>query len=257
MASDDDDDGGGVASSGDWEFVTDGDDDDDDDDDEDVVSPPGRRRRRRMRRIRNILVCGDGDLSYSAGIASELESRDVRLVATVLEDEDVHNRGELRRRSSLGSRIVRGAVAKIAFQLPGVSCPSSIPHNPTFFALGIRHTAVYQYSKANANVIASAGHGVAFGVDATYLSTYFGGGGGIGDTDYDDDSSMGSSSSSSSMLPGVSSSFDRVQFNFPHWRGKANNRYNRILLGDFLASAVTVLSPGGEIHVALCDGQGG
>ena len=55
----------------------------------------------------------------------------------------------------------------------------------------------------------------------------------------------------------VSSTFDRVQFNFPHWRGKANNRYNRILLGDFLASASTVLSPGGEIHVALCDGQGG
>ncbi|KAL7527577.1 hypothetical protein ACHAXR_002021, partial [Thalassiosira sp. AJA248-18] len=70
----------------------------------------------------------------------------------------------------------------------------------------------------------------------------------------------------------TSITFDRVQFNFPHWRGKANNRYNRNnclifnvardnmysqLLNDFLESAVTVLSPRGEIHVALCDGQGG
>ena len=71
-------------------------------------------------------------------------------------------------------------------------------------------------------------HKALFGVDATTLSTYFG-----------------------------DNSFDRIQFNFPHWRGKANNRYNRQLLNDFLRSAATVLSPHGEIHIALCDGQGG
>lgn len=57
---------------------------------------------------------------------------------------------------------------------------------------------VYQYSKANTEIIASAGHAPLFGVDATVLSAHFGG-----------------------------ATFDRIQFNFPHWRGKANNRYNR------------------------------
>ena len=128
--------------------------------------------------------------------------------------------------------------------------PPSIRATHSLRPSGIRH-AVYQHSRANADVIASAGHGVAFGVDATALSTYFGGGGGgTGDAVC----GVGSSTASSSPPPPP---FDRVQFNFPHWRGKANNRYNRALLGDFLASAATVLSPRGEIHVALCDGQGG
>ena len=43
--------------------------------------------------IRNILVCGDGDLSYSAEIASELDALGVDLYATVLEDEETHNKG--------------------------------------------------------------------------------------------------------------------------------------------------------------------
>lgn len=51
--------------------------------------------------------------------------------------------------------------------------------------------------------------------------------------------------------------FDRIQFNFPHWPGKANNRRNRELLTAFLESAVQVLSSDGQIHVAFCQGQGG
>lgn len=43
--------------------------------------------------IRNILVCGDGDLSYSAEIARELDESGIDLYATVLEEEDVHNQG--------------------------------------------------------------------------------------------------------------------------------------------------------------------
>ena len=43
--------------------------------------------------IRNILVCGDGDLSYSAEIASELDTLGIELYATVLEDEATHNKG--------------------------------------------------------------------------------------------------------------------------------------------------------------------
>jgi len=43
--------------------------------------------------IHNILVCGDGDLSYSAEIASELDTLGIELYATVLEDEATHNKG--------------------------------------------------------------------------------------------------------------------------------------------------------------------
>ena len=45
--------------------------------------------------IQNILVCGDGDLSYSAEIANQLSDMGIELYATVLEVEDVHNEGML------------------------------------------------------------------------------------------------------------------------------------------------------------------
>ncbi|KAL3944005.1 MAG: hypothetical protein SGBAC_001915 [Bacillariaceae sp.] len=37
------------------------------------------------------LVCGDGDLSYSAGITEHLANSNISLVATVLEEENIHN----------------------------------------------------------------------------------------------------------------------------------------------------------------------
>ena len=130
--------------------------------------------------IRNLLVVGDGDLSYSASVSSELASLGVDLLASVLEDEATHS-------------------------------------------------SVYADSARNAGEIRSGGHRAAFGVDATRLS----------EMDFGDER------------------FDRIQFNFPHWRGKSNNRYNRRLLGDFLSSASGMLTDRGEVHVALCDGQGG
>ena len=45
--------------------------------------------------IKNILVCGDGDLSYCAEIAPELQKMGVELYATVLEEEDIHNKGTI------------------------------------------------------------------------------------------------------------------------------------------------------------------
>ena len=43
--------------------------------------------------IRNILVCGDGDLSYSAEIAPVLDMLGIQLFASVLEDQVTHNQG--------------------------------------------------------------------------------------------------------------------------------------------------------------------
>lgn len=51
--------------------------------------------------------------------------------------------------------------------------------------------------------------------------------------------------------------FDRITFNFPHAGGKGNIAKNRSLLKDFFKSAVGFLRPDGELHVALCKGQGG
>jgi len=182
----------GINASNKWEYAastTTNDSIISDDENEDPNGESNSNNNNNM--IRNLLVCGDGDLSYSAEIASELDDLGIELFATVLEDEETHNQ-------------------------------------------------VYQYSKSNTDSIASSGQNTMFGVDATDLSTYFGS---TNEEEQEEDKST--------IL------FDRIQFNFPHWRGKANNRYNRQLLNDFFKSAATALSARGEIHVALCDGQGG
>ena len=128
------------------------------------------------------LVVGDGDLSYAAGIADNLHVRGYRLLATVLEEQEVHHR-------------------------------------------------VYEKSKQNTDSIQSISenqHQVKFGIDGTKLETFF-----------------------------PTEKFDCIEFNFPHWRGKTNARYNRQLVDNFLGSAKKVLRQDGEIRIAFCDGQGG
>lgn len=129
---------------------------------------------------KNWLVVGDGDLSYSSGIAQKLAKSNVYLTASVLEEEEIHN-------------------------------------------------IVYKRSLENSESISKhEGHELRFGIDATRLEEFF-----------------------------PARSFDCIEFNFPHWRGKTNHRYNRQLLSNFLQSASNVIKLDGEIRVALCDAQGG
>lgn len=51
--------------------------------------------------------------------------------------------------------------------------------------------------------------------------------------------------------------FDLVIFNFPHCGRKSGVKKNRELLKNFFLSCVQVLSDDGEVHVSLCNGQGG
>ncbi|XP_008490643.2 ferredoxin-fold anticodon-binding domain-containing protein 1 [Calypte anna] len=51
--------------------------------------------------------------------------------------------------------------------------------------------------------------------------------------------------------------FDSIYFNFPHCGRKAGVVKNRELLAHFFHSSAEVLAEEGEVHVALCNGQGG
>ncbi|XP_024426672.2 ferredoxin-fold anticodon-binding domain-containing protein 1 isoform X2 [Desmodus rotundus] len=51
--------------------------------------------------------------------------------------------------------------------------------------------------------------------------------------------------------------FDQICFNFPHCGRKAGVARNRELLAKFFQSCADVLAEEGEVHVALCRGQGG
>ncbi|CAH6867036.1 Fdxacb1 [Phodopus roborovskii] len=51
--------------------------------------------------------------------------------------------------------------------------------------------------------------------------------------------------------------FDRIYFNFPHCGRKAGVAKNRELLAKFFQSCADILTKEGEVHVALCRGQGG
>jgi hypothetical protein len=90
------------------------------------------------------------------------------------------------------------------------------------------HQTVYKGSIHNEKLILQNGHQVHFGIDATKLQSHF-----------------------------PNQLFARIQFNFPHWKGKANHRYNRQLIQAFFQSASSMLTLDGRIYMALIENQGG
>jgi len=107
---------------------------------------------------------------------------------------------------------------------------------------------VYQYSKQNIETIEKYGHEVIFEVDATKLCNYFAANCSTNDEKASEDDYYHSNKEHL---------FDRIQFNFPHWRGKQNNRRNRQLIKEFFKSATNYLRPGGQIHMGLLGHQSG
>uniref|UniRef100_A0A8B9P423 phenylalanine--tRNA ligase n=1 Tax=Apteryx owenii TaxID=8824 RepID=A0A8B9P423_APTOW len=83
---------------------------------------------------------------------------------------------------------------------------------------------------ANVRRLRERGAEVLFSVDCTKLKDYF--------------------------LP-ADGAFSCIYFNFPHCGRKAGVMKNRELLAQFFSSCAEVLAEKGEVHVALCNGQGG
>ncbi|XP_044522241.1 ferredoxin-fold anticodon-binding domain-containing protein 1 [Gracilinanus agilis] len=106
---------------------------------------------------------------------------------------------------------------------PGTSLIASCPQGPTALA----GDPVFQ---ENLRRLRERGAEVRFGVDCTQLANAF-------------------------AVDGWK--FDRIYFNFPHCGRKAGVAKNRELLARFFQSCADVLAERGEVHVALCRGQGG
>ena len=100
----------------------------------------------------NWLVVGDGDLSYSATIAEDLAKKNVRLFATVLEDESAHD--TVYKRSSQNKAAI-------------LSCPKRNNYSATI------SNTTENPTMASATISSESQHLVRFGVNATRLKDFF------------------------------------------------------------------------------------
>ena len=103
----------------------------------------------------NWLIVGDGDLSYSASIAEDLANENVRLFATVLEEEQVHD--SVYKRSSQNK-------ADILFH------PKRHTHDRVVIS---NTTNEHALATTAASTNLQSQHQVLFGIDATKLKDHF------------------------------------------------------------------------------------
>ena len=143
-------------------------------------------------KIKNLLVCGDGDLSFSASIASNLASKKIQLTATVLENKKEHEK--IYKNSCSNTQSIRF---------------SSVTHN----------------SKNTMATNAECDHlinKVFFGIDATNLQRNL-------QDAIQNEQGVTNNHTDNQHFPVQNNalSFDRIQFNLPHWKGKSNHKHNR------------------------------
>jgi hypothetical protein len=100
----------------------------------------------------NWLVVGDGDLSYSATIAEDLAKKNIRLFATVLEDETAHD--TVYKRSSQNKAAI-------------LSCPKRNNYSATI------SNTTENPTMSSATTTSESQHLVRFGIDATRLKDFF------------------------------------------------------------------------------------
>ncbi|XP_065800313.1 ferredoxin-fold anticodon-binding domain-containing protein 1 isoform X2 [Muntiacus reevesi] len=106
---------------------------------------------------------------------------------------------------------------------PNTSLTATCPQRPADLAQDL-------VAQENLQRLRERGNEVRFGVDCTHLADAF---------------------------EPQDREFDLIYFNFPHCGRKAGVAKNRELLAKFFRSCADVLAEDGEIHVALCRGQGG
>uniref|UniRef100_A0A8C8SE13 phenylalanine--tRNA ligase n=1 Tax=Pelusios castaneus TaxID=367368 RepID=A0A8C8SE13_9SAUR len=118
------------------------------------------------------------------------------------------------------------------FSFSAYLCDTSDPETHITATSYESEERVSRQTFANSNIQHLRGKGVEvhFCVDGTKLKDYF--------------------------LP-AKRNFDCIYFNFPHCGRKAGVTKNRELLAKFFSSCADVLTEKGEVHVALCKGQGG